>query len=109
MVDDVEEIVRSIEDEKASMEEREKTRDVWARIEGLERDKVSYSGLCARLGWQQALMTPKPKRLLVSESSIPVSEEDMRLVKEAASKQKKSFKRLSNILNGSGDAEVWVV
>jgi len=40
MVDDVEEIVRSIEDEKASMEEREKTRDVWARIEGLDKDKV---------------------------------------------------------------------
>lgn len=41
MVDDVEEIVRAIEDEKASMEEREKTRDVWARIEGLDKDKVS--------------------------------------------------------------------
>lgn len=41
MVDEVEEIVRTIEDEKASSEEREKTRDVWARIEGLERDKVS--------------------------------------------------------------------
>ena len=40
MVDDVEEIVRSIEDEKASMEESEKTRDVWARIEGLDKDKV---------------------------------------------------------------------
>lgn len=40
MVDSVEEIVRSIEDEKSSSEEREKTRDVWARIEGLERDKV---------------------------------------------------------------------
>ena len=40
MVDEVEEIVRSIEDEKTSAEEREKTRDVWARIEGIERDKV---------------------------------------------------------------------
>jgi hypothetical protein len=40
MVDEVEEIVRSIEDEKTSMEEREKTRDVWARIEGIERDKA---------------------------------------------------------------------
>lgn len=40
MVDEVEVIVRTIEDEKASSEEREKTRDVWARIEGLEKDKV---------------------------------------------------------------------
>jgi hypothetical protein len=40
MVDEVELIVRTIEDEKAGWEEREKTRDVWARIEGLERDKV---------------------------------------------------------------------
>jgi hypothetical protein len=43
MVDEVEVIVRTIEDEKASSEEREKTRDVWARIEGLEKDKVSHS------------------------------------------------------------------
>ena len=41
MVDEVEMIVRTIEDEKSSSEEREKTRDVWARIEGLEKDKVS--------------------------------------------------------------------
>jgi hypothetical protein len=40
MVHQVEEIVRSIEDEKTSMEERERTRDVWARIEGIEKDKV---------------------------------------------------------------------
>ena len=40
MVDEVEEIVRTIEDEKASSEERERTRDVWARIEGLDKDKV---------------------------------------------------------------------
>jgi len=40
MVDDVEEIVRTIEDEKADYEDREQTRDVWARIEGLEKNKV---------------------------------------------------------------------
>jgi hypothetical protein len=43
MVDEMEAIVRSIEDEKSGNEEREKTRDVWARIEGLEKDKVSDS------------------------------------------------------------------
>jgi len=40
MVDEVEEIVRTIEDEKSSNEDRERTRDIWARIEGLERDRV---------------------------------------------------------------------
>jgi hypothetical protein len=46
MVDEVEVIVRTIEDEKASSEEREKTRDVWARIEGLEKDKVCPTAKC---------------------------------------------------------------
>lgn len=40
MVDDVEVIIRSIEDEKTAVEERVKTRDVFARIDGLEREKV---------------------------------------------------------------------
>jgi hypothetical protein len=48
MVDEVEDIMRSIEDEKASDEERERTRDVWARIEGLEQNKVSSTDLCVR-------------------------------------------------------------
>jgi hypothetical protein len=40
MVDEVEQIVRTIEDEKSSSEDKERTWDVLARIEGLERDKV---------------------------------------------------------------------
>ena len=36
MVAEVENIVRSIEDEKIQKEERDKTRDVFARIEGLD-------------------------------------------------------------------------
>lgn len=40
MVSEVETIVRSIEDEKIQKEERDKTRDAFARIDGLERDKV---------------------------------------------------------------------
>ena len=92
MVDDVEEIVRSIEDEKASSEEREKTRDVWARIEGLERDKM--------------LMAPKPNRLLVSETQAPADPNTA----EATAKAKKSFRRLSDILKGSGSSsDLWVV
>jgi hypothetical protein len=40
MVSEVETIVRSIEDEKIQKEERDKTRDVFARIDGLEKVKV---------------------------------------------------------------------
>lgn len=43
MVAEVERIVRSIEDEKTQKEERDRTWDVFARIEGLEKDKVRIS------------------------------------------------------------------
>lgn len=56
MVAEVQRIVRSIEDEKSSSEEREKTRDAWARIDGLEKAKQ--------------LMAPRPNRLLVSETNL---------------------------------------
>ena len=108
MVDDVEEIVRAIEDEKASVEEREKTRDVWARIEGLDQDKVSHRTERLRNS-SKTLMVPKPNRLLVSEASTPATEDSLRALKDVASKQKKSFKRLSDILKGSGEADLWVV
>lgn len=71
MVDQVQQIVRSIEDEKTSSEDRERARDAWARIEGIERHK--------------ALMAPKPTRLLVSETQV---------MKE----DRKSHKRLSDLL-----------
>ncbi len=41
MVSEVETIVRSIEDEKIQKEERDKTRDAIARIDGMDKDKVS--------------------------------------------------------------------
>jgi hypothetical protein len=40
MVAEVEKIVRSIEDEKIQQEERDKTRDALARIEGIQKNKV---------------------------------------------------------------------
>lgn len=42
MVGEVERIVRSIEDEKIQKEERDQTRDVFARIDGLEKVKVRF-------------------------------------------------------------------
>ncbi|GJJ12097.1 hypothetical protein Clacol_006338 [Clathrus columnatus] len=53
MVAEVETIVRSIEDEKIQKEERDRTRDVFARIEGLDKIKQ--------------LAVPKPSRLLIEE------------------------------------------
>ena len=94
MVDDVEEIVRSIEDEKASSEENEKTRDVWARMDGLEKDKM--------------LMTPKPNRLLISEAQCPATDGD-KSTRDSSVRGKKSFRRLSDILKGSNEADFWVV
>ncbi|WWC88063.1 uncharacterized protein L201_002966 [Kwoniella dendrophila CBS 6074] len=98
MVDQVEGIVRQIEDEKENEETREKTRDVWARIDGLEKDKV--------------IMAPKSSRVLISETQLPVpSNVNLRVQREnpAAIKGKKSFKRLSDILKGGGDSDLWVL
>lgn len=114
MVAEVETIVRSIEDEKIQKEERDKTRDVFARIENL--DKVKQ------------LMIPKPSRVLMEErplvgvnpltdpttgkassSSPPLTSQNPKNVKG-----KTSFKRLSDVLqagsNGvGGKKDLWLV
>lgn len=48
-------IVRSIESEKASEEDRARTRDVWARIDGIN---------------DRALLSPRSDRFLVSEAAM---------------------------------------
>lgn len=63
MVAEVETIVRSIEDEKIQKEERDRTRDVFARIEGLEKIKQ--------------LAVPKSSRLLVGERMLSAAEGGM--------------------------------
>ncbi|KAG9318783.1 Dbl-like domain-containing protein [Chiua virens] len=105
MVAEVETIVRSIEDEKIQKEDRDKTRDVFARIEGL--DKVKQ------------LAIPKPSRLLLEErqllstsspkgTSPPPAVMAMKNVKG-----KTSFRRLSDVLGtGSGmggKKDLWLV
>lgn len=106
MVAEVETIVRSIEDEKIQKEERDKTRDVFARIEGL--DKVKQ------------LMVPKPSRVLIEErpalgvapadkSSPPAVSQNPKGVKG-----KTSFKRLSDVLQAGssgigGKKDQWLV
>ncbi|KAI0673097.1 Dbl domain-containing protein [Trametes maxima] len=113
MVAEVETIVRSIEDEKIQKEERDKTRDVFARIEGL--DKVKQ------------LMVPKPSRVLVEERPLfgvnplsdpsankPSTSPPMTSQNPKNVKGKTSFKRLSDVLqagsNGvGGKKDLWLV
>lgn len=55
-------------------------------------------------------MAPKANRLLVSETQLPGQDGEMKSAKDMAVKQKKSFKRLSDILKGSGEtSDLWVV
>lgn len=113
MVAEVETIVRSIEDEKIQKEERDKTRDVFARIEGLDKVKL--------------LMVPKPSRLLVEERPVvgvnPLSEQQNNKITAASPppaagpkgvKGKTSFKRLSDVLQAGnsgigGKKDLWFV
>ncbi|KAG8877980.1 hypothetical protein FRB97_002866 [Tulasnella sp. 331] len=123
MVAEVERIVRSIEDEKIQKEERDQTRDVFARIEGLEKVKM--------------LAIPKPSRVLVEEkvyfggddstlsgvSSRATSPPSSTLVNGFSSpnaknvKTKSSLKRLSDVLPGAasrnnaigGKNDLWLV
>ena len=112
MVAEVETIVRSIEDEKIQKEERDKTRDAFARIEGL--DKVKQLAL------------PKPSRVLVEErllippsstsQSTPPGSSQKSLSPPVSKnvKGKTSFRRLSDVLQGNhnsvgGKKDLWLV
>jgi RhoGEF domain len=107
MVAEVENIVRSIEDEKIQKEERDKTRDVFARIEGL--DKV------------RQLALPKPTRVLLEERSCagfnsplntPKPSSPPPVVNAKGVRGKSSFKRLSDVLTPSGitgKKDLWFV
>ncbi|KAF9246210.1 Dbl-like domain-containing protein [Melanogaster broomeanus] len=110
MVSEVETIVRSIEDEKIQKEDRDKTRDVLARIEGL--DKVKQ------------LAIPKPSRLLLEERQLLVGRDGSVSASPKGSspppvlatknvKGKTSFRRLSDVLgSGSGmggKKDLWLV
>ncbi len=77
MVAEIEKIVRSIEDEKIQKEERDKTRDALARIDGLDKNKVRFlvhdvfpavhKFRCVN---RKALVAPKPSRQLLDEKPL---------------------------------------
>ena len=108
MLAEVENILRSIEDEKIQKEERDKTRDILARIEGT--DKVKQ------------LAAPKPSRVLVeerilappelSDASKPSSPPPVGTTKVV--RRKAAFECLSDVLqNGGGGVggkkDMWLV
>ncbi|KAG5220951.1 Dbl domain-containing protein [Salix suchowensis] len=109
MVAEVETIVRSIEDEKIQKEERDKTRDVFARIEGLEKVKQ--------------LAMPKPSRVLIEERQcFPPPPQPGQVGKLSSPppssaknvRGKSSFKRLSDVLSNNsngigGKKDLWLV
>ena len=105
MVAEVETIVRSIEDEKIQKEERDKTRDVLGRIDGL--DKVKQ------------LAVPKPSRVLVEERMViqtgpSGSGASSPGVNGGKVRGKASFKRLSDVLQPGfsgvgGKKDLWLV
>lgn len=108
MVAEVETIVRSIEDDKIQKEERDKTRDVLARIDGLDRVRQ--------------LAAPKPSRVLVEEKLLEVpgkgsGSKGTSTPPPAASagagkavKGKSSLKRFSDALGSSGGKkDLWLV
>jgi hypothetical protein len=113
MVAEIEAIVRSIEDEKIQKEERDKTRDVFARIEGL--DKVKQLALT------------NPSRVLVDErpynsaynpgnnpgNGLQKPSSPPPVINGKGVKGKSSLKRLSDVLSsgayGIGRKELWHV
>lgn len=98
MVAEVESIVRSIEDEKIQKEERDRTRDAFARIDGLEREKT--------------LAVPKPSRVLVEEKPLnpglysPASSPGSTSKGVTGVKGKTSFKRFSDVLQPASSSGV---
>jgi hypothetical protein len=113
MVSEVETIVRSIEDEKIQKEERDKTRDAIARIDGLEKEKVSctvHAFYRLLIFLIQVLAVFKPSRLIIDErpqegsfadpnakSMPPVTGAN----RDRAVKTKSSFRRISEGVLGS--------
>ncbi|KAH9966729.1 hypothetical protein BC827DRAFT_693372 [Russula dissimulans] len=108
MVAEVENIVRSIEDEKIQKEERDKTRDILARIEGLDKVKQLAAPKPSRVLVEERMLTPRE----TSDASKPSTPPQTGTVK--AVKGKTSLKRLSDVLQSGGGGvggkkDMWLV
>lgn len=108
MVAEVETIVRSIEDEKIQKEERDKTRDVFARIEGLDKDRQLALPKPSRVLIEERLCTPGPSPL----NGSPKPSSPPPVVNAKGVRGKSSFKRLSDVLHSNGvggKKDLWFV
>ena len=108
MVAEVENIVRSIEDEKIQKEERDKTRDILARIEGLDKVKQLAAPKPSRVLVEERMLAPRD----LSDASKPSSPPPVGTTK--AVRGKTSFKRLSDVLQNGGSGvggkkDMWLV
>ncbi|TFY82976.1 hypothetical protein EWM64_g1042 [Hericium alpestre] len=104
MVAEVETIVRSIEDEKIQKEERDKTRDVLARIEGLDKVRQLAAPKPSRVLVEERMLTPREQSESKGTSSPPVAGTGSKGVKG-----KTSFKRISDALQSAGKKDYWLV
>jgi len=108
MAAEVENILRSIEDEKIQKEERDKTRDILARIEGLDKVKQLAAPKPSRVLVEERMLTPRES----SDASKPASPPPAGTTR--AVRGKSSFKRLSDVLQSSGGGvggkkDMWLV
>ncbi|WVQ77358.1 hypothetical protein IAR50_007042 [Cryptococcus sp. DSM 104548] len=121
MCEDVERMVRMLEDEKIGEEGREATRDGWARVEGLGGGKVLVLPKATRLLlWERPLREVSdldPKIVLAERDtdSIPARSFPPSSMKSATDKKdtdktvrsKKSVRRLGGLLKA--EKEYWIV
>ena len=89
MVVEVERLVRSIEDEKVNAEERDKTRDVFARIDGITDRQV---------------LRPRSDRMLIEELAL-YDEQARRALSESAPKDGRSDVYASDSETGESGTE----
>lgn len=111
LLEEVDGIVRSMEDEKANKDVSEKTRDALARIEGLDRDPVSivcssHESCSLQDRHFQTLSLPRLSRTLIEEHIAPDHDQQS----PAENTNRRSLRRLSDLMRGHGhSAEVWEV
>jgi hypothetical protein len=110
MVAEVENIVRSIEDEKIQKEERDKTRDILARIEGLDKVKQLAAPKPSRVLVEERMLSPRDS----SDASKPSPPPPPPAGTTRAVRGKTSLKRLSDVLQNGGSSvggkkDMWLV
>jgi hypothetical protein len=114
LLEEVDGIVRSMEDEKVNKDVSEKTRDALARVEGLDRDAVSVIGIVHTNDslqgryLLQTLSLPRLSRTFIGEHAAPDDNQNSKPMSENTNRR--SLRRLSDLMRGHGQStEVWEV